>query len=526
MPTLRRSFVCWSLAACLFAAAPGAHASEDLAAKAARGKEAMAAGRFEEAGALYAEIVRALPSEPGMLLNLGMALSMAGRPREAIPHLQAALKLKPDLLPASLFLGTARMELGQPALAVEPLQKVVAAQPRHLESRQMLADAYLSLDRFEAAVRQFSELTEQAPDGPRAWYGLGRSYEGVARGAFERLQQTAPDSDFILRLVAEAMVVEGKPENAFRLYREALGKKPGLAEVHEALARIYEQRDHPEWAAVEREKARAIPAPDCRSPSLECDFRAARYPSVVAAAQPLRTAEGLYWLSRAASELAREAFGRLDRLAPSPEASLLRAEILRSRRRQLGESIVELKKAAAAWPEDLRIRRELATAYFIANDAEAARPLLEDLLKREPDSAELCLLLGETWLKALSPPRPSRCWRGRSRVTRSCSRPRPRWAGPTWTRARWPRRWRPCRPPSRRTRTAASTTSSRAYRDRPGRPRGPGARAVPGDPEVGGDGGREFARRVPDLAAPLGPAQLKPQRHRDTEVRQGGHDEN
>ena len=47
---------------------------DDLAVTARRGREAMAAGRFDEAAALYAEITRALPDEPGMLLNLGMAL--------------------------------------------------------------------------------------------------------------------------------------------------------------------------------------------------------------------------------------------------------------------------------------------------------------------------------------------------------------------------------------------------------------------------------------------------------------------
>ena len=52
-----------------------------------------------------------------MLLNLGMALSMAGRPREAVPPLEAALKVRPDLMPASLFLGVAQMELGRPARA-------------------------------------------------------------------------------------------------------------------------------------------------------------------------------------------------------------------------------------------------------------------------------------------------------------------------------------------------------------------------------------------------------------------------
>jgi predicted Zn-dependent protease len=399
------SLTCWLLAASSFAGAagPARPSSDDLAAKAQRGKEAMAAGRFDEAAALYSEITRALPKEPGMLLNLGMALSMAGRPREAVPRLEAALTLRPDLLPASLFLGAALLELGHPARAVEPLQKVVAAQPDNLEARRRLADALWSLERFEPAVRQYRELSEQAPQDSRAWYGLGRSYEGVARNVLERLQRSAPDSDYVLLLVAQVMVAEGKPANAFRLYREALEKRPGLAEAHEAVARIYEQKGHADWAAIERERSRGIAAPDCQSASLECDFRAGRYESIFVAAQSLDTAEGFYWLSRAAYELARESFGRLGQLPPSPEATLRRVEILRAQRQPLGLTIEELKKAAAAWPEDLRIRRELATALFLTNDPEGARPILEDLLKREPDSAELGLLLGETWLKAQQP---------------------------------------------------------------------------------------------------------------------------
>jgi predicted Zn-dependent protease len=403
--TLSRSRAPWLLAVGLLAGSPlfASPPAEDLAAKAQRGKEAMAAGRFDQAAAVYAEIVQLLPSEPGMLLNLGMALSMAGRPREAIPHLEAALKLRPDLIPASLFLGSAHLELGQASRAVEPLQKVVAAQPDNRDARQMLADALLSLQRYEPATRHFRKLSELAPREPRAWYGLGRGYEGLAREAFEGLQRSAPDSPFLLLLVAEAMAAQGKGANAFRLYREALEKRPGLPEAHEAVARIYEQTGQPEWAAREREKSRGIPPLDCRSPSLECDFRAGRYAAVLATSAPLASAAGRYWLSRAAGELAREAFARLGDLPPSPEAMLLRVEVFRARRQPPGELIEELKGAVAAWPEDVRIRRELATLLLHVHNEEAARPVLEDLLKREPDSAELTLMLGQTFLDTQEP---------------------------------------------------------------------------------------------------------------------------
>jgi len=47
---------------------------------------------------------------------------------------------------------------------------------------------------------------------------------------------------------------------------------------------------------------------------------------------------------------------------------LRQVEVLRAQRQPFGEAIEALKKAAAAWPEDLRIRRELATVLFLAND--------------------------------------------------------------------------------------------------------------------------------------------------------------
>ena len=391
--------VCLLAGTTVFAGAP----AEDLAVKARRGREAMAAGRFDEAAILYAEITRALPEEPGMLLNLGMALSMAGRPREAIPQLEAALKLRPDLLPASLFLGVARMDLDQPAQAVLPLQRFVAAQPDNQEARRRLADAFWSLERFAPAAQQFQELTERDPQDPRAWYGLARSYEGLARGPFEELQRLAPESQYVLLLVAQAMEAQGKLANAFRLYREALDKQPGLVEAHEALARIYQQNDHADWAGIERERARAIPPPDCRARSLECEFREGRYTAVVSAAQSLTTTESRYWLSRAASSLADAAFARLAQLPPSPEATLRRVEVLLAQKRPLREAMEDLKQAAAAWPDDLRIRREQAKVLYLAKDAEGAIPLLEDLLKREPGSYDLALLLGESWLKILQP---------------------------------------------------------------------------------------------------------------------------
>lgn len=66
-----------------------------LAAKSQRAKQAMSAGRFEEAVTLYREFVRVLPGNPGLRMNLGLALHSAGRYREAIEQFRAVLKQQP-----------------------------------------------------------------------------------------------------------------------------------------------------------------------------------------------------------------------------------------------------------------------------------------------------------------------------------------------------------------------------------------------------------------------------------------------
>src|SRR5947207_2583518 len=178
--------------------------SEDLATESQRAKEFMAEGKFAEAIPLYSELNHALPNNPGLLLNLGMALHMAGDERKSIPQLEAAVKLDPNLGPAWLFLGAARLQLGDALEAVEPLRAVLRLQPDHQEARLMLAGALLSLERNAEAAQEYRKLADLSPASSPAWYGLGRSYEALSIRAFHQLEKTAPESAYWLALVAEA----------------------------------------------------------------------------------------------------------------------------------------------------------------------------------------------------------------------------------------------------------------------------------------------------------------------------------
>ena len=55
----------------------------------------MAAQRFDEAVPIYRELVRALPNNPGLVMNLGLALDYSGHKREALEEFEKALQLEP-----------------------------------------------------------------------------------------------------------------------------------------------------------------------------------------------------------------------------------------------------------------------------------------------------------------------------------------------------------------------------------------------------------------------------------------------
>lgn len=380
------------------AALPAAQ-SVDPADEARRGSEAMAAGRYLEAVAIYDRLAKALPENAGIQTNLGMAYSMAGRAREALAPLQRAVKLDPSLHAAWLFLGAAYLEIGEPARAVAPLLRARETDERSIRARQLLAEAYLALERHEEAAAELQTLTRLDGQDATAWYGLGQSHEALAQDALDALRRTAPDSPHEWLLIAEVLASQEEYEEAIELHRAALQQLPQARFAREALAELLDEAGEPQRAAAEREAAARLPEPDCSKVRVECEFRAGRFRDALAALGDRRDAEAQYWRARTHNELAIEAFSQLERLPPSPESHAFRAELFRRQGRHL-ESVAELQQAAKLAPGDRRIQRELAISLYLSRNYEAAEPLLAELLRHEPGSPDLNFVYGDTLLQA------------------------------------------------------------------------------------------------------------------------------
>jgi predicted Zn-dependent protease len=382
-------------AALLFCCAISAYAQSDaLAQKSFEAKQLMAQGRFADAVPIYQELCRALPSNPGLRLNLALAYQMSGRSQEAIPEFDKVLKAEPNNQPALLSLGAAYLAVNEPAKAVPFLTKIVSLQPANVESRGMLAGALLTIGRVSEAATHYRKLTTLSPQDPKGWHGLGRSYEALAQGAFQQLDKSAQGSPEWLALVADSRMERRQYRSAFYFYKKALEAKPDFSALHGSIAEVYRRSGHADWAEAELSKA---DRPNCSTSKQACDFAAGQF--LAAASGP-----SLYWRTRAYNELALRAFKQLGQLPDSIELHAIKAEILSSHGQHL-EAANEWRAAQKLAPDDPRIQGQLATALYEGANYTEAAPLLTMLLKQEPDSAELNFFLGDSLLHMEEPER-------------------------------------------------------------------------------------------------------------------------
>jgi tetratricopeptide (TPR) repeat protein len=391
----------------LLLAAPAAAASQaspeaDRRAEAQRARELMAAGRYAEAVPVYRTLAAAAPSHAGLQLNLGMALHLSGADREALAPLAAAERLDPASFPAAFFLGVARMQLGQAKAAVAPLSKAVRLRPDDAKARALVAEALVAAGRPADAEPHLERLSRLTPADASVWLALGRAYEAIATGAFEALVGRDPESAQALALVAEARLDGGQPEAALGLYRKAIERAPAMRGLHAALARLYRETGHPDWAALEDERERALAAPDCARTPLECRFAEAKHREVLRAGAGSRMPSASYWVARSANVLAGEAFARLEALPPSAPLHEWRAAQLRDEGRY-ADSAAQWRQALELAPGDPRRRQELAVTLRLARDLDGAERLLRELLRDFPDSASANYLLGDILLARQQP---------------------------------------------------------------------------------------------------------------------------
>ena len=272
------------------------------------------------------------------------------------------------------------------------LERAAAASPADLQAQRRLAAAYETAGRRLDAVAAWTRVTELAPTAPSGWYALGLAYNAVSQEAIRSFEDRSGDAAWRQLLTADSLLATGHLTDAFAVYRSVEPQLPSMVTIHGSIAEIYERSGHAPWAARER-TLEAVSAEVCAKRRTLCEFRAGRYRSALDAAFTDTGAESRYWRARAARELARAAYARLDTLADSPERRASRATIARAEDRHQ-DAVTELTAALKLAPQNPTLTFELATACYAARNYEQALATITPLLQSRPDDPRVVKLAG------------------------------------------------------------------------------------------------------------------------------------
>jgi tetratricopeptide (TPR) repeat protein len=369
----------------------------ELVEKSQQAKALMGQGRFAEAVPLYEALVKAVPGNPGLLLNLGMAQHMAGQDAAAVAQFRKVLQAAPDAYPALAMGGAALMRLGRAGEAIPLLEKAQAMQPGVPAVLEALGDAYFRAGQAAKAAGALEQFAAADRGNPKAWYLLGRTYEDLAKRSFAEVEKGGAGSAWWLALVAESRTRINQRSSAFYFWRQALAKNPKLRGAHAAIAEIYRIEGKKDWAAQAAGAEIALGVPDCSGQSAECLFAAGRWRDAAEAGAAAKTVEGQYWRTKAMNMMAGEAFGQLAQVGPSVYLHQFQGEMYREAGKH-AESLAEWESALRLRPGDPLLEREKALTVYASHNYAAAEPLLAKLAARGGD-AEIDYFLGDTLLQ-------------------------------------------------------------------------------------------------------------------------------
>ena len=181
-------------------------------------------------------------------VNLGAALTDAGRAQEALAHFRAAEQIGPDLFTPHFNIGYLLAQSGNNAEAVpELLAAIRCARTQKEEARgwNALAAAYMDLNESEEAARAFSKLLAIQPHSRAGFAGRGQAKFNLGRYQeagedYRRALEEQPAPELYL-MAGKASEGAGQWQQATDYYRQALRGNPQLTDAQRLLEAL-EQR--------------------------------------------------------------------------------------------------------------------------------------------------------------------------------------------------------------------------------------------------------------------------------------------
>jgi len=207
--------------------------------------------RNEEAREQEAEAVRISPDYLEARLNLGLALSVLGRPGEAELEYRRALEQQLDgkqMYLAHYGLGAALAAQNRTAEALPELELAVRLKPEDADGHYNLGSALATLGRNQEAASEFAAATRLRPEDADAHHSLAMALaaqgeRSKAADEFAAEAQLRPADALIQYNLAIAMARAGRLDEAIQHFSEAVRLKPDFEAARQGLEMASRQRN-------------------------------------------------------------------------------------------------------------------------------------------------------------------------------------------------------------------------------------------------------------------------------------------
>jgi tetratricopeptide (TPR) repeat protein len=214
---------------------------QEIASHAHQAQEFLKERRPDLAIPEFRAIVALDPNNVDARGNLGVLLFFQGDYPAAIPHLRAALKLRPTLWRMQALLGMAERRTGSSKSALADLEKAfpkLQEDKIQIEAGMELIEIHAGAGDLDKAAATVSALRSRYPTNVEVLYTSYRIYSDLAGEAMLSLSLVAPTSARMHQVMAHELEKHGDEQAAIRNYREALKLDPQLPGLHFELAEM------------------------------------------------------------------------------------------------------------------------------------------------------------------------------------------------------------------------------------------------------------------------------------------------
>ncbi len=181
------------------------------------------------------------PTNVDARANLGVLLFFRRDYKDAVPELQAAVKLKPDLWKVQALLGLAEEHIADVVNAQRDLESsfpLIQDMKLKIEVGLDLVGLYNLSSDLDNAAAVISQLRKAYPENPEVLYAAYRTYSDLSGESMLALSLVAPDSAQMHQVMAHEEIKEGNTNGAVAQFRTAVKLDPHLPNVHYELAEL------------------------------------------------------------------------------------------------------------------------------------------------------------------------------------------------------------------------------------------------------------------------------------------------